>query len=126
MASYTSSPNFTAGATPVNIVTFQGLIADMNAITINSIATVATPATGYKLRLLGGTFSVSADASVLFEDNTAATANFVFRSPLLTAKTAYTFSLGNGRLLSAVNNVLKATGSASATITGVLWYSNEI
>jgi hypothetical protein len=123
--SYTSSPNFVQGADSINFIPFQGKIGDMSAVTINSIATVLTPATGRKLRILGGSFSVSADASVLFEDNSAATANYVFRSPLLLAKYPYTFVIGNGRLLSAANNVLKATGSASATITGVIYYSEE-
>ena len=125
MPSYTSSPNFTGGAQPVNFVPFMGKIGDVATVTINSIATVLTPATGFKLRLLGGTFSLSADASVLFEDNSAAAANFVFRSPLLLAKYPYTFVIGGGRLLAAANNVLKATGSASCTITGVLYYSEE-
>lgn len=124
--SYTASPNFTSGAQPIVAVTFQGKIGDMNAVTINSIATVLTPTSGYKLRILGGSFSVSADASVLFEDNSNATANFVYRSPLLLAKIPYTFVIGNGRLLSAANNVLKATGSANCAITGVIYYSEEV
>ncbi len=123
--SYTSSAAFTLGVEPVTNVMTQGKLGDMAAVTINSIATVLTPATGKKLRILGGTFSLSADASVLFEDNSNSAANYVFRSPLLLAKYPYTFSLGNGRLLSAVNNVLKATGSASATITGVIYYAEE-
>jgi len=123
--SYTSSPNFTQGAQPVNYIPLMGKIGDMSAVTINSIATVLTPASGKKIRLLGGTFSVSADASVLFEDNSASTANYVARSPLLLAKYPYTFVIGGGRLLSAADNVLKATGSASCTITGMLYYSEE-
>lgn len=125
MASYTASPNFTLGAQPVVNVAFQGKIGDMSAVSITSIATVLTPASGKKLRLLGGSFSVSADASVLFEDNSAATANYIYRSPLLAAKAPYDFVIGNGRLLAAVDNVLKATASAAATITGVLFYSEE-
>ncbi len=125
MASYTTASNFATGAySNVDIMTL-GLIGDMSAVTINSIATVLSPASGKKLRILGGTFSLSADASVLFEDNSASTANYIFRSPLLLAKYPYTFSLGNGRLLSAVDNVLKATGSASCTITGVIYYVQE-
>jgi hypothetical protein len=120
--SYTSSPNFLTGVAQVFPVIIGAQLADMSAVSINSIATVATPATGKKLQLIGGTFSLSADASVLFEDNTAATANFVFRSPLLAAKTPYTF--WSGKTLSAADNVLKATASASAAITGVLWFAN--
>lgn len=125
MASYTASPNFTLGALPNYQVTNSGKRGDMSAITINSIATVLTPSSGKKFRLLGGYFSLSADASVLFEDNSAATANFIFRSPLLLAKYPFYFDLGTGYLSATVNNVLKATGSASAAITGTLFYSEE-
>lgn len=125
MSSYTASPNFTLGATATVLVGTQGKIGDMSAVSIGSIATVLTPASGKKLRILGGSFSVSADASVLFEDNAAAAANYVFRSPLLLAKTPYDFWIGNGRLLAAADNVLKATSSASASITGVIYYSEE-
>jgi len=120
--SYTTSTSPIVGATPTYDVSATALIGDMSAVTINSIATVLTPTTGKKLIIMGGTFSLSADASVLFEDNSAATANFIFRSPILLAKTPYTFTLGTGKPLSAVNNVLKATGSASAAITGVIYY----
>jgi len=126
MAAISQSPSFTIGAIPNIDIMTQGLLGDMAAVTINSIATVVTPSTGKKLQILGGTFSVSADASVLFEDNSAATANYVFRSPLLLAKTPYTFSLGNGKTLSAGDNVLKATGSASCTITGVIYYAERV
>ncbi len=125
MTSYIGNAGFTTGF-PVVIDAFTtGKLGDMAAVTINSIATVLSPASGKRLRILGGTFSLSADASVLFEDNSNATANYVFRSPLLLAKTPYTFVLGSGKLLGAVDNVLKATGSASCTITGVIYYSEE-
>jgi len=123
MPNPTFSPNFTAGAQPVQTVNFTGKLGDMNAVTINTITTVLTPASGKKLRILGVTFSVSADASVLFEDNAAGAANFVFRSPLLLAKTPYTMPLN--KLLAAADNVLKATGSANCAITGVVFYSEE-
>lgn len=122
MPSYTFSPNFAQGSTPVVPFTFGALIGDLNAVAIGSIATVLTPATGKKLQLLGGSISVSADASVLFEDNSAAAANFVYRTPLLLAKYPYDFVVV--KTLSAVNNVLKATSSAGASITGILWYAN--
>jgi hypothetical protein len=108
---------------PVIDAIAQGKLGDMSAVSITSIATVVTPATGKTLRVLGGTFSVSADASVLFEDNAAGTT--VFRSPLLLAKTPYYFSLANGKLLGAINNVLKATSSAAASITGMIFYDEE-
>lgn len=91
----------------------------LKAVAIGSIATVWTPATGKSVRIMGGSISVSAGASVLFEDNAAGTD--VWQTPVLAADTTYNFDLGNGVLLSAANNVLKATSSAAANITGTLY-----
>ena len=97
--------------------------ADLNAVAIGSIATVLTPTSGKKFRLIGGVISVSAAASVLFEDNSGG--NTIFRTPKLLADTPYVFDLYTGKLSAAVNNVLKATSSASASITGTLFYAEE-
>jgi len=91
----------------------------LKGVAIGSIATVWTPATGKKVQLMGGSISVSAAVSVLFEDNGAG--NDVFQTPVLSANTPYNFDLGNGVLLSAINNVLKATSSGAANITGTLY-----
>jgi hypothetical protein len=100
---------------------------DMAAVDISSIATVWTPATGKKFRLLGGQFSVSAACSVLFEDNTHSGNPTVFRTPLLSADTPFIFSMwGDGKLSSTANNVLKATASTgTVAITGTLFGSEE-
>lgn len=98
---------------------------DQSAVTITTIATVWTPASGKKIRIMGGSISVSAAVNVLFEDNSAGAANFVWRTPKLLADTPYFFDLGNGKLLSAINNVLKATSSAAATLTGTLYGIEE-
>jgi hypothetical protein len=92
-------------------------------VTITSITTVITPTTGKKVRLLGGDISMSAAASILFEDNAAGTT--VYRTPVMATNTAFSFDLGPGYLLSAVNNVLKATSSAAGAVTGTLYYSEE-
>ena len=99
--------------------------ADLSAVTITSITTVISPSASDKtVRLLGGTISVSAAVSVLFEDNAGGTT--VFRTPKLQADTPYTFSLGTrGQPLTAANRVLKATSSAAATITGTLYYTED-
>ncbi len=123
MASYTTSSNFMTGVYPAYPNSNAGKRGDMSAVSITSIATVLTPTTGKKFRLLGGYFSVSADASVLFEDNASGTT--IFRSPVILAKTPFYFDLGTGYLSTAVNNVLKATASASGSITGTLFYSEE-
>lgn len=91
----------------------------LKGVAIGSIATVWTPASGKKIRLIGGSISVSAAVSVLFEDNGAGTD--VWQTPVLTANTPYNFDLGNGKLLSAIDNVLKATSSGAANITGTLY-----
>lgn len=97
---------------------------DLNAVAIGSIATVYTPTSGKKFRLMGGMISVSAAASVLFEDNAGGAT--IFRTPKLLADTPFVFTLGgNGFLSAAANNVLKATASASASITGVLYGTEE-
>ena len=98
---------------------------DQATVAIGTIATVWTPASGKKIRIMGGSISVSAAVNVLFEDNSAGAANFVWRTPKLLADTPYFFDLGNGKLLSAVNNVLKATSSAAANLTGTLYGKEE-
>jgi hypothetical protein len=101
-------------------LTFKGL----SAVAIGSIATVWTPASGKRIRLVGGSISVSAAVNVLFEDNSGG--NFVFRTPKLLVDTPYNFTLeGRGVLLSAVDNVLKATSSSAANVTGTLWGVEE-
>lgn len=115
-------PKFNLGGDIVRDAIRNCKLGDMSAITINSITTVLTPTTGKRFVLLGGTISVSADASVLFEDNTAATANFIFRTPLLLAKMPYDFDIGRPYVSQAVDNVLKATGSANCAITGMLYF----
>lgn len=123
MSSYTSSPGFTTGATTTTPIKNAGKRGDVSAVSINSIATVLTPTSGKKYRLLGGDISVSAAASVLFEDNVAGVT--IYRSPLMATATAFSFDLGPGYLALKADNVLKATGSSNAAITGTLFYSEE-
>lgn len=99
---------------------------DLSAVSVGVLATVWTPASGKKIRLLGGILSVSGNVSLLFEDNSSG--NFVFRTPMITADTAFRFDLPGGRLLSAANNVLKLTqtpNSPSVTVTGTLFGIEE-
>ena len=96
---------------------------DQSTVAIGTSGTVWAPTTGKKFRLMGGSISVSAAASVLFEDNVSG--NFVFRTPKLAADTPYNFDLGNGYLSVAANNVLKATSSAAANLLGTLWGVEE-
>ncbi len=100
---------------------------DMAAVAITTIATVYTPTSGKKFRLMGGFISVSAACSVLFEDNVGA-GGTVFRTPQLLANTPYNFVVkgGQGYLSAAANNVLKGTASTgTVTITGTLYLCEE-
>lgn len=118
----TGSSSGNAASTPkIEGLRTPDVFKDVNAVAAGSIVTVWTPTSGKKVVLMGVTISVSAAVSVLFEDNSAGAGNFVFRTPKLLADTPYTFDLGNGVALSAVDNVLKATSSAAANVTGTLY-----
>lgn len=110
------------GADPIQSAYRQGKRGDVNAVAVGSIATVLTPTSGKRLVFLGGDISVSAAASVLFEDNSAG-GGTIFRTPVLAQNVAYQFDLGVPYSLSAINNVLKATSSAGANLTGTLYYA---
>lgn len=112
---------FGANSTGQQPIWLPDTFKDLSAVSISSIATLWTPASGKTIRLLGGYISVSAAVSVLLEDNAAGAGNFVFRTPVLTANVPFVFDLGAGRLLSAADRVLKGTASAAATITGTLY-----
>jgi hypothetical protein len=103
------------------------IFKDLSAVTITTITTLWTPSSGKKFRLMGGSLSASAAVSILLEDNAAGAGNFIFRTPKLLADTPFTFVVGtgNGKLSAAINQVLKATGSAAAAITGTLWGTEE-
>jgi hypothetical protein len=124
MGSYQGSSGWNQGNVPTTPAINSAKWGDVSAVTISTIATVLTPSTGKKFRLLGGYISMSANASVLFEDN-AALSTAKFRTPLLLANTPFYFDLGKGMLSAAANNVLKATSSAAGAITGTLFYSEE-
>lgn len=108
-------------------VRIAAISKDLSAVTITTITTVWTPASGKKFRLMGGTISVSAAGNVLFEDNAAGAGNFIFRTPKLAADTPYTFVVlgGQGKLSAAINQVLKATLSVAGAVTGTLWGTEE-
>lgn len=106
-------------------VRISNISKDVSAVTVTTITTVWSPATGKKFRLMGGTLSCSTGVSILFEDNTAGAT--IFRTPKLLVDTPYTFEVNGGQgFLSAVaNNVLKATSSGAGVITGTLWGLEE-
>lgn len=121
MASYQPAI-YQLGATLVQPAINLALRGDVSAVAIGSIATVLTPSTGKRFVLLGGYIGLSGSASVLFEDNSAGAANYIFRTPFLLANSPFYFDIGRPFVSAAVNNVLKATSSAAANITGTLFY----
>ena len=98
---------------------------DVSAVTVTTITTLWTPASGKKFRLMGGTLSCSTAVSILFEDNVGGAT--IFRTPKLLVDTPYTFEVkgGQGFLSAVANNVLKATSSAAGVITGTLFGIEE-
>jgi hypothetical protein len=99
---------------------------DLATVALGSIVSVWTPASGKTVRILGGSISVSAAVSILFEDNAAGAGNYVLRTPKLLADTPYELRLPVGGIaLSATDHILKATSSGAANCTGVLWGVEE-
>lgn len=98
---------------------------DVSAVTVTTITTLWTPASGKKFRLMGGTISCSTGVSILFEDNAGGAT--IFRTPKLLVDTPYTFEVngGQGFLSALADNVLKATSSAAGIITGTIWGTEE-
>lgn len=95
-----------------------------STVAIGTIATVWTPTSGKKFRLMGGSISVSAAGSILFEDNSAGNGT-IYQSPKLAADTPFNFDIPGGKLSAAANNVLKATGSTTMNLIGTLWGTEE-
>lgn len=98
---------------------------DIATVAVGTIATIWTPASGKKFRLMGGYISNSAAVNVLFENNAAGAGNFIFRTPTLVAATPFFFSLGNGFLSPTVDHVLKATGSGAGNLVGTVFGTEE-
>ncbi len=110
-------PNETQLRTPDKFV-------DVSTVTINSATTLWTPASGAKIRFLGGMISVSAAGSVLFTEGTSGAT--IFRTPILAANVPYNFDLGGlGQLLSTADHTLQAALSVNGSIVGTL-YGEEI
>lgn len=99
--------------------------ADLNAVAIGSGAAVITAsASTKKVRIVALEISLNAAASVLFQ--TVTSSNTVYRTPALLADTPYTMVLGNGfGVLASEAGNIKATSSATASVTGTIWYTEE-
>lgn len=93
------------------------------ALAIGAEATIWTPAAGKKFRLMGYVFATSAAVTVTLRDNTAGT---IIRTLLTVANTPVVVPVeGNGTLSAAANNVLTATASGAANLTGYVYGTEE-
>lgn len=92
------------------------------AVSTTAEATVWTPLSGKKFRLTGLIVASSATVNLTLKDNTAGTTLMVL--PML-AGSPIQLDLGSGILSAAANNVLTATSSAAATLSGTLFGKEE-
>lgn len=95
----------------------------IDAVAIGAEATIWTPAAGKRFRLMGAVLAASAACTVKLRDNTGGT---VIRELLLAASTPLVLPFeGNGSLSAAAGNVLTATSSAAANLTGYVFGTEE-
>lgn len=85
------------------------------AVTASTPATIWTPATGKKFRILGWQVSLSVAGEVIFKD---ATTEFMRTPAMLAGSGQASIPLGNGYISSAANAVLAIDVSASGTVNG--------
>ncbi len=100
---------------------------NLNAVSIAAEATIWTPTTGRKFRLMGYVLTSAGAAgatNVLLKDNTAGATRLIIPFSA-TAATIVSPPMGNGILSAAVNNVLTATGGATETLSGYLFGTEE-
>ena len=99
----------------------------LNAVSIAAEATIWTPATGRRFRLMGYVLTCAGGAgasNVLLKDNTAGSTILVLPFSAA-ADRIVSPPMGNGILSAAVNNVLTATGIASETLSGYVFGTEE-
>jgi len=85
-------------------------------------ATIWTPTTGKKFRLMGFILTVGAASTLTFKDNTGGTTIFIARGG---TDTPLAINLGNGILSGAINRLLTVTRGTSATLTGTVYGTEE-
>lgn len=105
-----------------------GKFVALNAVSVAAEATIWTPATGRKFRLMGYCLTaLGAAGNVVLKDNTAgASLPLVLPFGAIGANlTVVPPAMGNGILSAAANNVLTATGAASQTLSGYLIGTEE-
>ena len=100
-------------------------VVDAVAITAGTPATVWTPASGKKVRLLGWFLSSSAAAALELQDSGAA-GTVIAQTPLLAAAGIHDAPhLGEGVVLAAADNTLGLDVTANATVSGMVFGVEE-
>ena len=98
---------------------------DAVAITAGTPATVWTPASGKKVRLLGWFLSSTAGAALEFQDSAAA-GTVIAQTPLLAAAGTHDAPiLGEGVTLAAADNTLELDVTANSTVSGMVFGVEE-
>lgn len=102
-----------------------GKYINLSAASVAAEATIWTPASGRRFRLMGGTLtSGTVGGNVTLKDNTAGSTILVL--PFGAAASPLNFTLpGNGILSAAANNLLTATGAATQTLSGYVYGTEE-
>lgn len=97
----------------------------LNAVSIAAETTIWTPATGKKFRIMGWNLtSGTVGGNVLLKDNTAGSTIGIVPFGAAAANNI-TPPMGNGTPSAAANNVLTATGTATQTLSGMIWGCEE-
>ena len=100
-------------------------IIDAVAITAGTPATVWTPGSGKKVRILGWVLSSSAAAALEFQDSGAA-GTVIAQTPLLAAAGTHNSpNLGEGLLLAGADNTLDLDVTSNATVSGMVFGVEE-
>jgi hypothetical protein len=94
------------------------------SVTSGTPVSIWTPASNKRFRLMGGGVSLSVAGYIKFEDGSG---NVVWQTPMLAAGVPYNLpeNFGNGILSSTVNNQLFIDVSASGTVNGSVFGTEE-
>lgn len=109
------------GAT-LDVVRTPKVFKTQAAVSVASEATLWTPTSGKKFRLMGFDLAGDQAGTYTFKDNTAGTTIYV---GYFAANTPRSVNLGNGILSAVANNVFTCTGPASSHVTGTIWGTEE-
>ena len=109
----------------LNVANLQpNVFKSVDALAVSSEATVWTPASGKKFRLMGGIFSIiGAAGNVALKDGSSGSTIWIL--PNVVIGTPIYFTLGDGILSTAANNLLRASGAALQVLNGTVWGREE-